>query len=171
MPETVKAGAPMPEITLSAVGGGHVGTGGPGWKMVVVYRGLHCPKCKAYLTRLEELKDGFAAIDTEIVAISGDPEAKAIAFRDEVGLSLPIGYGMTVAEMRRLGLYVSDPRSPEETDRPFPEPGLFVINPAGDVQIVDISNAPFSRPDLDGILGGLTFIQQKDYPICGAHAG
>ena len=71
--------------------------------------------------------------------------------------------------MQRLGLYISDPRSPEETDQPFAEPGLFVINPAGNLQIVDISNAPFSRPDLDGILGGLTFIQQKDYPIRGTH--
>ncbi len=170
MPEAVKAGAPMPDITLAALGGGQVSTGGAGWKMVVVYRGLHCPKCKTYLTRLEEIKDGFAAIDTEIVVISGDPEEKAIAFRDANGLGFPIGYAMTVAEMRRLGLYVSDPRSPEETDRPFPEPALFVINPAGNVQIVDISNAPFSRPDLDGILGGLTFIQQKDYPIRGTHA-
>ncbi len=64
MPETLKAGTPMPNITLSALGGGGVSTGGAGWKMVIVYRGLHCPKCKAYLTRLEELKDRFAEINT-----------------------------------------------------------------------------------------------------------
>ena len=46
------------------LGGGDVSTGGAGWKMVIVYRGLHCPKCKAYLTRLEELKDRFAEINT-----------------------------------------------------------------------------------------------------------
>ena len=33
--------------------------------------------------------------------------------------------------MQALGLYVSTPRSPQETDRPFAEPGLFLINPDG----------------------------------------
>ncbi len=69
--------------------------------------------------------------------------------------------------MRRLGLYVSEPRSPQETDRPFPEPGLFVINPDHQLQIIDVSNAPFARPDLASLLDGLKFIQDKDYPIRG----
>ncbi|MFD2029883.1 hypothetical protein ACFSKM_05400 [Ancylobacter dichloromethanicus] len=69
--------------------------------------------------------------------------------------------------MRGLGLYISEPRSPEETDRPFPEPGLFIINPEGRLQIVDISNAPFARPELHGVLNGLKFVQQKNYPIRG----
>ena len=49
----------------------------------------------------------------------------------------------------------------------FPEPGLFVTNPDGNVQIVDISNAPFSRPELAGILRGIGIIQERDYPIRG----
>ncbi len=69
--------------------------------------------------------------------------------------------------MRELGLYVSDPRSPQETDRPFAEPGLFVINTAGLVQIVDISNAPFARPELKSLLQGIRFVMAKDYPIRG----
>ena len=34
-------------------------------------------------------------------------------------------------QMLALGLYVSEPRSEEETDRPFAEPGVFVINADG----------------------------------------
>jgi hypothetical protein len=70
----------------------------------------------------------------------------------------------------RSALYVSEPRSPQETDRPFAEPGLFVINPEGRVQILDISNAPFARPDLAGILRGVKFVMDKGYPIRGTHS-
>jgi hypothetical protein len=69
-----------------------------------------------------------------------------------------------------LGLYISEPRSPQETDRPFAEPGLFVINPKGRVQIADISHAPFARPDLSGILNGIKVIQERNYPIRGTLA-
>ncbi len=69
--------------------------------------------------------------------------------------------------MRELGLYLSDPRSPQETDRAFAEPRLFVINPKGQVQMIDISNAPFARPDLKSLLKGLKFVMSKDYPIRG----
>lgn len=49
----------------------------------------------------------------------------------------------------------------------LPKPGLFVINPEGKVQIVDISNAPFARPDLASILQGVKFVREKQYPIRG----
>lgn len=163
------AGAVMPAFTLPRAGGGEVGLGGarPGWQLVVVYRGRHCPICKTYLTGLGALRGAFAEIGTEIVAISGDPRDKAEADVAEFGFGFDIGYGMNPDQMRALGLYISDPRSPEETDRPFPEPGVFVVNPAGKVHIVDISNAPFSRPDLANLRDGIAFIQRKGYPIRG----
>jgi hypothetical protein len=64
------------------------------------------------------------------------------------GWRFPVAYGLSPDQMRTLGLYISEPRSAQETDRPFAEPGLFVVNPEGKVQIVEISNAPFARPDL-----------------------
>jgi hypothetical protein len=72
--------------------------------------------------------------------------------------------------MQRLGLYISEPRSPQETDRPFAEPGLFVVNPQGSIQIVDLSNAPFARPELGGIARGIGFVQEKGYPVRGTLA-
>ena len=168
MTTKITAGAPLPELDLPLAGGGDIHIGGEGgWRMVVVYRGLHCPKCKAYLTKLKDLARGFADINTDIITVSGDPEEKAEAFKQDLGLDFPVAYGLTVEQMKDWGLYVSNPRSPEETDRPFPEPGLFILRPDGTVQIADVSNAPFARPDLDNLLGGLTFIQAKDYPVRG----
>jgi hypothetical protein len=72
--------------------------------------------------------------------------------------------------MRELGLYISEPRSPQETDRPFSEPGLFVTKPAGPAPDHRHLERAFARPDLDGLLNGLKFIQEKDYPIRGTGA-
>ena len=54
-----------------------------------------------------------------------------------------------------------------ETDRPFPEPALFVVRPDGNVQIAEAASAPFVRPDPDTLLGGLKFIQESGYPVRG----
>ncbi len=172
--EKITAGSTFPEITVPAVAGGDISLGAVNeeqqkWKLVVVYRGLHCPICKRYLATLESLKDEYAAANVEVVAVSGDGLEKAKSFVDEVGLSFPVAYDLTTDQMEQLGLYISDPRSPQETDQPFPEPGLFAIRPDGSIHIINISNAPFARPELGSILNGLKFIQDKDYPVRGTH--
>lgn len=79
------------------------------------------------------------ATGAEVVAVSSDPEAKALAMAEAAAPTLPVAYGLSIEQMRNLGLYVSHPRSPEETDQPFPEPGMFAVNAEGKVQLIDIS--------------------------------
>lgn len=135
--------------------------------MLVVYRGAHCPLCKRYLNELHELRSDFQQAGVSVSALSSDPAERAEKLVAENGWEFPVGYGLTPDEMRELGLFVSDPRSPEETDRPFAEPGVFVLNPQGQLQIVDISNAPFARPDLKALLQGIIFVAKNDYPVRG----
>jgi hypothetical protein len=59
--------------------------------------------------------------------------------------------------MCRWGLFVSEPRNPRETDHPFPEPALFLLNPDGELIIIDYSNSPFARPDLRILVEGAPF--------------
>ncbi len=169
------AGSIFPKTEVEQLGGGKITLGAPrgghDWQLVVVYRGLHCPICKNYLAKLQELETTFNELGVDVVAVSGDPVEKAQAFADEKELLIAMGHSLSVEQMRTLGLYISDPRSPKETDRPFPEPGLFVINGDGEIQIIDVSNAPFARPDLSGIANGIKFIRGNDYPIRGTHAG
>ncbi|WP_299726527.1 peroxiredoxin-like family protein [uncultured Tateyamaria sp.] len=174
--QKIPAGATFPAINVARLGGGHLTLGAPqngcDWQMVVVYRGKHCPLCTRYLKELETLLPEFHALGVDVVAVSADPEDKA---RDQIALvepSYPVGYDLSLAQMHALGLYVSDPRSAQETDRPFAEPGLFVVNADGQVQVTDISNAPFARPDLKSLLGGLGFIRnpENNYPIRGTRA-
>lgn len=165
------AGSAFPDLTVARHGGGEIAPSTmQGWRLVVIYRGKHCPLCKIYLKTLDGILAEFEAASVSVVALSGDPEEKAAADVAEHGWRFPVGYGMSVPQMRELGLYVSAPRGPQETDRPFPEPGLFLVNPEGMVQIVDISNAPFARPDLAGVLRGAKLIQERDYPIRGTLA-
>ncbi len=162
------AGAEFPAMAWNAVSGGRVSPApGAGWRTLIVYRGKHCPLCKAYLNTLNEMLDEFKAADIAVATVSADSKEKAEAEVAECGWKFPVGYDLSVDQMRELGLYISDPRSPEETDRPFAEPALFVINPDGDTQIIDISNAAFARPDLRSLLKGLKFVIDKDYPIRG----
>jgi len=167
------AGQAFPKTNLDQLGDGPLTlgtpTGGYDWQMVVIYRGLHCPLCKRYLTQLQELTPRFHDLGIDVVAASGDPLEKAQAMQEGSGYSGPMGYGLTLAQMAGLGLFISDPRSAQETDRPFPEPGLFVINAKGHIQILDVSNAPFARPDLTSLAGGLKFVRDNDYPVRGTH--
>lgn len=174
MKDKLTPGERLPDVTVPKLGGGEMRLGVPmddnDWQMVVVYRGKHCPICKTYLAELERLAPEFAKTGVGIVTVSSDPENRARSFTDEIGVSFPVGYDLTVDQMRELGLYVSEPRSEKETDRLFAEPGVFVINADGLLQVVDISNAPFARPDLAGLAKGLKFIRDNDYPIRGCLA-
>ena len=162
------AGAAFPAIAVPRLGGGAIAPAAmEGWRLLVVYRGKHCPLCKPYLGTLDKLLEEFEAAGVAVLAVSADPEEKAAADHAEFGWRFPLGFGLTIPQMHTLGLYVSNPRSAQETDRPFAEPGLFLINPEGQAQLIDISNAPFARPDLAGILRGAKRIQEMNYPIRG----
>ena len=167
----IAAGSPFPTMTWQLAGGGNLTLAGDkGWRLLVVYRGKHCPLCKKYLASLNDKMQEFEEAWIKVTAVSADPREKAETEVKEEGWRFPVAYGMSLEQMRELGLYISDPRSPQETDRPFAEPAIFAVNPDGNVQVVDISNAPFSRPDLASLLSGLKFVQEKQYPIRGTRA-
>lgn len=171
MSAKLSAGSAFPSIPIATADGNTVDPSSQsGWRMLVVYRGKHCPLCKKYFKTLDGMLGELNSAGVAVLAASADPKEKAEADVVGEGWRFPVGYGLSMEQMRALGLYISEPRSPQETDRPFAEPGLFVINPEGRVQIIDISNAPFARPDLSGILNGIKLIQERNYPIRGTLA-
>lgn len=171
--DKIVAGSPFPAITLSDLDGNSHTLGKPrdgaSWQMVLVYRGRHCPKCTQYLNQIENYRDRLAAIGIDIIATSGDSRAQLEEHLSRLSVSFPLTYGLSEAQMKALGLYISLPRSPQETDHHFAEPGMFVVNELGNVQAVDLSNNPFIRPDIETLVGGLEWIRNPDnnYPIRG----
>lgn len=136
------------------------------WTMLVVYRGRHCPRCKRYLNKLNDMLSSWTDV-MDVFVISADTKEKALADREEFGWNFELGYGLTVDRMRELGLYVSEPLSEAETTDLFSEPGTFVIRPDGSLMLVDISNGPAARPDLDELLDGMKFNINNDRPVRG----
>ena len=140
-----------------------------GWQALFVIRGQQCPICKAYLGEIEKRRAAFAELGVSVAAVSADSEAQTRLTAEAAKPGFPLLYGLNETAMRNLGLYISEPRSAQETDHRFPEPALFVVNPEGLLHLVDIANAPFLRPDLDRLISGLRFVIDKNYPIRGTH--
>lgn len=164
----IRPGDPFPHFSWSLVGGGTLDVAGEtGWRILVVYRGKHCPLCKRYFKALDSKLEMFREMGVSIFAVSADPKDKAEADVASEGWRFPVSYDMSLDDMRSLGLFISTPRSEQETDRPFSEPGLFVINRDGNTQTVQVGNASYTRADLDILLAGLKGTIEKGLPVRG----
>lgn len=163
-----RVGQPIGEMRFPRIAGDPITVGQPKdrWTMLFVYRGKHCPRCKKFLNKLNAALPAWTGV-MDVVVVSSDTEDKAKADLDEFGWDFDLCYGLTVAQMRSLGLYVSEPLSEAETTDLFAEPGAFAIRPDGSLMLVDISNGPGARPDLVELLDGMTFNIENDRPVRG----
>ena len=144
--------------------------------LLCFYRGLHCPICAAYLKELERLTPAFAERGVSTIAISSDTEERARAMAEKIGAAnLRIGFGLSLADARQWGLYVSASRGKTsigiEEPALFSEPGLFLIRPDRTVYYLSVQSMPFVRPHFAEMLQALDFIIKNDYPARGEHAG
>ncbi len=169
----IEAGNKFPPLIVNSITGGQSDISKPegsaSWRMVIVYRGRFCPLCTQYLNQLAEHTEALGNMGVDIAVVSADSKAQLEDQLPKLNINFPIYYGLSLEQMKGLGVYISHPRSPEETDHPFSEPGLFVINDSGTVQVVDISNNPFVRPELNSLVSGLDWIRKNDYPIRGSY--
>ena len=163
-------GEKVPALEVALAGGGN-------WKLsdrtsrrftiIEFYRGLHCPRCARRLTELEGKLGEFEKRDMDIIAISMDPEDRAVQSRADWGLDkLKVGYGLSEEVARGWGLYMSQSIAEKETQR-FSEPGLFFVRPDGTLYMGYIATGPFLRPTWDDIVGCLDFLIERDYPARG----
>ncbi|MBU0782246.1 MAG: peroxiredoxin [Loktanella salsilacus] len=162
-------GAQVEQMTFAIAGqDGTVTIGAPKdrWTMLFVYRGRHCPRCKRFLNKLNAVLPQWTDV-MDVAVVSADTQDKAIADKAEFGWDFDLCYGLSVDQMRALGLYVSEPLSDAETTEMFAEPGAFAIRPNGTLMLVDISNGPAARPDLEELLDGMKFNITNDRPVRG----
>ncbi|MYM61570.1 redoxin domain-containing protein [Vibrio tetraodonis] len=172
--QKLKAGDTFPNIQVATLDGQLVtlgqAAGDANWQAVFVYRGKHCPLCTKYLNEIETYRQAFLDAGVDIIAVSADSKEQLEQQLSSLTISFPIAYGLSEQQMKTLGLYISHPRSDQETDHNFAEPGLFVVNEEGKLHVVDISNNPFVRPELGALTRGLAWIKdpENNYPIRGA---
>jgi peroxiredoxin len=165
----------VPSLNVNLAGGGSwdgATVKSEKFTMVVFYRGLHCPICRAYLTELNRLASEFAQRGVEVIAISSDTQERAEKAKSDWTLpNVKIGYGLAEVIAREWGLYVSTSRGTtsigiEEPAR-FSEPGLFLVKPDGTLYYGAVQTMPFARPHFDEMLKAIDFAVAKDYPARG----
>ncbi len=163
--------SPAPALSVPLVSGGtfRLAEASPeAFTVVVFYRGKHCPICRDYLKSIEAEMDAIGAAGLSIVAVSMDTEERARASAEEWGIArLPIGYGMNDATARSWSLYMSSQRPGTEEPGHFSEPATVVVYPNGKIFFVAVQSAPFTRPAIDALVRGLTFVKENNYPARG----
>ncbi len=168
-PSKPNPGAPIGVFNFPNVEGGEpitIGESTDRWTLLIVYRGKHCPRCKKYLNKLNDALNSWTDV-MDVVVVSADTKEKALADKEEFGWNFNLCYGLAESQIRSLGLYVSEPLSDAETTGLFAEPGTFAIRSDGSLMLVDISNGPAARPDLEELLDGMKFNIDNDRPVRG----
>lgn len=170
--QKIDAGMAFPAFTAKSVATGEqitVGEANGKWQLVIVYRGKHCGRCKKYLNILEQQQQAWADAGFDIMTVSADSQAKAQLDVVEFNWTFPIACELSIDEMKKLGVYISEPLSANEADGPFSEPAVFCLRPDGSVQIVALSNGPAARPDLAELLDGMIFTIENERPARGTY--
>jgi peroxiredoxin len=166
---------PVPALDLDTLGGARfrLSDERPArFTMIVFYRGLHCPVCRRYLTELDGLVHEFSTRGVRVVVASSDTHERAEAAKTGWGLQhLTVGYGQSIDDARRWGLFISTSRGKTsagiEEPALFFEPGLFLVRPDGSLYWSSVSTMPFARPHFNEILQSLDFAIKNDYPARG----
>lgn len=166
---------PVPTLDVATVDGGTWSLAdqkSEHFTLVVVYRGLHCPICSAYLGDLERKLDAFAERGVSVVALSSDDAERAAEAKRKWGLErLTLGHGLSLDKAREWGLYISTGRGRTsagvEESALFAEPSLFLVRPDGTLYFASVQTMPFARPTFGDILKALDFVIEKDYPARG----
>ncbi len=170
---TPTPGAKAPDLDIATVGGGTFSLAAQApdtFTMLVVYRGLHCPVCKGFIGKVDAAVPEFEKAGTKVIAVSMDPQDRAEKAVADWGLkNLEIGYGLTEAQARAFGLYLSKSIKDAET-AVFAEPALFLIDRDGAFYLINISNMPFARPDISDLPAKIAFATQNGYPTRGTKA-
>lgn len=163
----IKPQTPVPDLEVKTVDGSV-------WKLseqqpenftfIFFYRGYHCPICRKYLNSIDQNVDALDSLGIKTVAISSDSEERAALSQSEWNLSrIPIGYGLPIVEARQWGLYISKSIKPNEPAT-FNEPGLFIIRPDGQLYAASIQTMPFTRPSIEELITGFSYIISNNYP-------
>lgn len=166
---------PVPNLSVPTVNGenwdlkDHLGDN---FTLVVFYRGLHCPICSRYLADLDKKLDKFAALGTQVIAISSDDRERAEQTSADWKLeNLTLGYGLDLDDARKWGLYISTSKgktsSGLEEPALFAEPAMYLIRNDGTLYFGSVQTMPFARPSFAEVLGALDFVLKNDYPARG----
>ena len=135
--------------------------------LVVFYRGLHCPICKTYLQKLQDLLPEFEARGVNVIAVSMDSHKRTRLSRQKWELpDLTLGYELPEETAKEWALYLSAGVKDGEPNV-FSEPGLFLIDNNNQIYYSAINSNPWGRPYLPSFVKAVDYIVKAQYPARG----
>ena len=167
MTQSLTPGQPFPSIDLPCVGGGRIDNASftaPAFTILNVYRGLHCPRCRRQMEDFAAHRAVFAENGLEVVSISTDSLDRAEkAVADWALGDMRVGYDLSIADARALGLYISETIREAEPAL-FAEAAIFFIRPDGTFWGAAVNSFPFLRPTAEMILDAADVAATRNYP-------
>jgi peroxiredoxin/uncharacterized protein YciI len=157
--------APGLDIALARGGRWRLADQSPeAFTLILAFTGMHCSFCKPEVEELARRRAEFVNLGIETIAVSMDDAGRAerMLIEWETG-DLPVGYGLTEAQARAWGLYVSRRAKPMEPET-FTEPGLFLVRPDGTLYAAFQATSPWLRPDLSILLRGIKLAMERGTP-------
>jgi peroxiredoxin len=140
--------------------------------MLAFYRGLHCGACRDNLERLQSMHLTFSRLGVTAIAVSMDNAERASATEAEWDLTnLCVAYGLSLAQAKQWGLYVSRGRGRTSAglEEPplFVEPGLFLVRPDMTLYCACVQSMPLVRFSFEDVLDTLSAIIADSVPARG----
>ena len=164
-------GTKLPDIAFETLDGGRWQRDPDAAMTVIdVYRGLHCPRCKAHLEEMTTLLPEFEKVGTRVVAVSMDPRERVEEARRDWALGgLDLGFGLSREDARALGCFLSHSIREGETDV-FAEPAVLFVRSDGTLHGAIYGTFPFMRPPAKDVLEVAQIVDERDYPPRGTLA-
>jgi peroxiredoxin len=131
-------------------------------KLVVVYRGQFCPFCLGTLQHVQSKTAELRSSQIDIVAVSADSVDVARNFAETYGLTFTIAAGLAEAQMRTLGLYISDPKDYQPQTHRFAEPAYFLLDADNSIRYLSYGSHPMGgRVNVDDLLAGVNWVKEE----------
>lgn len=163
-------GRKFPDLRLPCVSGGYLDSSdfdAPSMTVLNVYRGLHCPRCKAQIIDFQNHSKVFEEAGIRLFSISTDDKTRAEQAVLEWHVdSRSVAYGLTLDQANELGLFISKSRTEAEPEY-FAEAALFFISPDGTLWGSVLSTFPFVRPTAEMVLDAVSAARDRAYPARG----
>lgn len=142
-----------PALSLPLTGGGRtddlaLGAGADGrFSLLVFFRGLHCPVCRAQLSEINRRLDEVTAAGVgRVLAVSMETAERSEQLVERWHLDkLSVAHDMSEDTARGWGLYLSTAIKEGEPAL-FTEPGMVVLDADGTVFWTSVASMPFGRP-------------------------
>jgi len=134
-----------------------------GGRLALTFKHAFNFQLSASLKDLNENLQRLSDAGIAVVAVSADGVAATRDLSQKLGgLKYPVATGLSVPQMRELGLYISDPTAYVEQTFSFAEPAFFLLNHDGTIRYVSIANNPVAgRVNVDALLMAVGYVNQR----------